>query len=286
MFKKLIQSNKPLATMLIRAQKEVFSSIVGNNNARTKGEGYDFVELRAYESGDDSKYIDWMISSKVGKPHVKLFHQQKELNIKIVLFLGGSVYFGTKRLKQELITEISALIAYSCVKQNDPFEAYIANDDLLLAGKKSKQLFAVRSLVEKISEYDVFGKKMNYRDIIGKLYKRLGQNSLLFLIGDFFDSKDLDLRALSLKHELLVIIVRDRFEERPSELGNLDITDPSTLRCTKVNFTQTGLNSYIKKVRSEDEDFLLKLKKLGIRHVKIFTDENPAQKIFNIMSRR
>jgi len=286
MFKNLIHSNKPLALMLIRAQKEVFSSFVGNNNSRTKGEGYDFVELRAYESGDDSKNIDWMISSKIGKPHVKLFHQQKELNIKIVLLLCGSVYFGTKRLKQELITEISALIAYSCVKQNDPFEAYIANDDLLFAGKKTKQLFAVRSLVEKISNYDVLGKKMNYKKIVGKLYKTLGQKSLLFLIGDFFDTKELDLRALSLKHELLVIIVRDRFEENPEILGMVDITDPSTHRSTRVDFSKAGLNSYIKKVKSQDEDFLSQLKKLGIRHVKIFTDENPAQKIFNIMSRR
>ena len=286
MFKTLLLTNKPLALILIRAQKEVFSSVVGNNNSRQKGEGYDFVELRPYESGDDSKHIDWMISSKMNKPHVKVFHPQKELNIAIVALLSGSVYFGTKRLKHELITEISALISYSCVKQNDPFEAYIANEDFFVVSKKSKQLFSVRTLVEKISDYGVLGKQMDYKGLVGKLYKTLRQKSLVFLIGDFFDTQDLDLKALAIKHELVVIIVRDRFEENPTLLGMLDITDPVTKKSAKIDFNKTNVKNYLKKMQLQDEILLKQLKKLGIKFVKIFTDENPAQKVLTLMSRR
>ena len=286
MYKTLLLTNKPLALILIRAQKEVFSSAIGNNNSRKKGEGYDFVELRPYESGDDSKHIDWIISSKMGDPHVKVFHPQKELNIAIVTLLSGSVYFGTKRLKHELITEISALISYSCVKQNDPFEAYIANEDLFLISKKSKQLFSVRTLVEKISSYEVLGKQIDYKELAGKLYKILRQKSLLFLIGDFFDTQDLDLRALAIKHELIVIIVRDRFEENPTLLGVVDITDPVTKKSAKIDFSKTEVKNYLEKLQVQDELFFKQLKRLGIKFVKVFTDENPAQKILTLMSHR
>ena len=91
MLKTLLSSNRHLALMLIKAQKEVFSHIVGDNNSKTKGSGYDFVELREYESGDDIKNIDWIISAKIGKPHVKVFHQQRELNV-LPLELGGKVF--------------------------------------------------------------------------------------------------------------------------------------------------------------------------------------------------
>lgn len=284
MLKSLLNTNKPLALMLIKAQKEVFSKIVGENNSRTKGSGYDFIELREYESGDDIKHIDWIISSKMDKPHVKVFHQQRELNIVIAPILSGSVHFGTKVFKKALINEVSTLIAYSCVRQNDPFESLICNDDVMLNTKKTKQLFGVRTLAEKIDAYDVLGKGVDYKGISQKLFTHLRQRSLLFLIGDFFDTQELDLRALSIKHELIVIIIRDRFEEDPLNIGELNITDPITQKTAHINLTKTASQAIAKNVFEEDEILFKKLKKSGIKFVKIYTDENPAQKVLSLMS--
>lgn len=272
--------------MLIRAQKEVFSKIAGDNNARKKGVGYDFVELREYESGDDIKHIDWIISSKMGKPHIKVFHQQRELNISIAAVLSGSVHFGTKRLKHELINEICALIAYSCVRQNNPFESWICNDDVILGTKKTKQLFGVRTLAEKIASYAVLGKSANWGLISQKLYTRLRQRSLLFLIGDFFGTQDLDLRAISMKHEVVVIIVRDRFEEEPALLGEINITDPSTGLSSSLELDKKAAEAIREKVLEEERQLYKQLKRSGIKFIKIYTDENPAEKILTLMNRR
>ncbi len=286
MFTTLLSSNKQLALMLIKAQKEVFSKIIGENNARHKGVGYDFVELREYESGDDIKHIDWIISSKMGKPYIKVFHQQRELNVSIVPILSGSVHFGTKVLKHHLINEVCALIAYACIKQNDPFESYICNEDVVLNTKKTKQLFGVRTLVEKISGYDVLGKSVDWKHISKKLFTQLKQRSLVFLIGDFFDTKELDLRAFSMRHEVMVIIIRDRFEEEPVLLGDINIMDPSTGQSTSVNLNKTALKTMREKVLEEDHLLYTKLKRSGIQFIKIYTDENPAEKILALMNRQ
>ena len=272
--------------MLIKAQKEVFSKIVGENNSRHKGVGYDFVELREYESGDDIKHIDWIISSKMGKPYIKVFHQQRELNISIVPILSGSVHFGTKVLKHQLINEVCALIAYSCVKQNDPFESSICNDDVVLNTKKTKQLFGVRTLAEKIASYDVLGKNADWALISQKLFTQLRQRSLVFLIGDFFDTKELDLRAFSMRHEVVVIIIRDRFEEEPALLGDINIIDPSTGQSSSINLNKTAAKTIQAKVLEDDQLLYKKLKRSGIRFIKIYTDENPAEKILDLMNRQ
>lgn len=286
MLRTLLSSNKQLALMLIKAQKEVFSKIVGENNSRHKGVGYDFVELREYESGDDIKHIDWIISSKMGKPYIKVFHQQRELNISIMPILSGSVHFGTKVLKHQLINEVCALVAYSCVKQNDPFESFICNDDVILNTKKTKQLFGVRILAEKIADYDVLGKNVDWTLISKKLFTQLKQRSLVFLIGDFFDTKELDLRAFSIRHEVVVIIVRDRFEENPALLGDINIIDPSTGKSASINLNETAAKSIRTKVLEEDHLLYVKLKRSGIQFIKIYTDENPAEKILTLMNRQ
>lgn len=282
----LLSSNKQLALMLIKAQKEVFSKIVGEKNSRHKGVGYDFVELREYESGDDIKHIDWIISSKMGKPYIKVFHQQRELNVSIVPILTGSVHFGTKVLKHQLINEVCALIAYSCVKQNDPFESFICNDNIVLNTKKTKQLFGVRTLAEKIANYDVLGKKVDWTLISKKLFTQLRQRSLVFLIGDFFDTKALDLRAFSMRHEVVLIIIRDRFEEEPALLGDINIIDPSTGQSASINLNESAVKTMQAKVLEEDKLLYKKLKRSGIRFIKIYTDENPAEKIITLMNRQ
>lgn len=278
----LLASNKQLAKMLIKAQKEVFSKIAGEHNSRHKGVGYDFVELREYESGDDIRHIDWIISSKIGKPHVKVFHQQRELNIAIAAVLSGSVHFGTKRLKHELINEISVLVAYSCVRQNNPFESFICNDEVVLNTQKTKQLFGVRMLAEKIAGYKVLGKDADWAQIPRKLFAKLRQRSLVFLIGDFFDTQALDLRALGMKHEVVVIIVRDRFEERPELLGEVNIIDPSSGIRSVVKLNKSAVNTISAKVLDNDESLYATLKKSGIKYVKIYTDEDPAEKILDL----
>lgn len=283
MLENLLSSRNPLTKILIKAQKDVFSKSIGDNNSKTKGIGYDFVELREYVNGDDIKHIDWTISSKFGKPYTKVFQEQRELNIVIAPILCASINFGVKILKHDIVSEICALVAFSSVKQNNPFSAYICNEDTKLCVRNTKLLFNVKELVEKIHFYKTLTKVTNYKSISSKLYTQLKQKSLIFLIGDFFHTEEFDIASLALKHELIVIIVRDKFEEEPIRLGELNIIDPQTKISSLININKKESLKIKKDVLEHDTLFYTKLKKAGVKFVKIYTDEKPANKIISLM---
>jgi len=275
--------NKTLKKILIKTRRKIFSEIIGNNSSLLKGEGYDFMELKEYEYGEDVKKIDWVISAKFKKPYVKVFHAQKELNIHIIPILSGSVYFGTKRFKQELITEISTILGYSCVKQGDPFSSYIANEQIELCTKKSKKNFAVTQMGQNIFDYQCIGKSSNYKTISNELFKLIRKKSIIFLIGDFFDIESLDLKLLSKKHEIVAIIVRDKFEEKPYELGNVSLNDPSTNKTFDGNINKSTILKYEKSVQENDHKLFEHFQKCAVRFVKIYTDEDPLPKLLRLM---
>ena len=278
-------SNTVLKKILIKTKRAVFSEIVGNNTSRLRGEGYDFSELKEYEYGEDVKSIDWIISAKMQKPYSKVFHAQKELNISIVPILNGSVYFGTVKLKQELITEICALLAYSSVKQGDPFESYIANEHVHLQNKRSKTIFGVYTMAKRLFEYESLNKKLSYSNITNELYKKINKRSLVFLIGDFFDTETLDLKLLNKKHEVIVIIVRDYFEENPKKLGNVNLVDPSNKITFEGNINNSLIQNYRNKVKKNDHQFYENLQQNGIKFIKIYTNEDPIGKIAGLLIR-
>jgi len=278
-------SNTVLKKILIKTKRAVFSEIVGNNTSRLRGEGYDFCELKEYEYGEDVKNIDWVISAKMQKPYSKVFHAQKELNVCIVPILNGSVHFGTHKLKQELITEICTLLAYSSVKQGDPFESYIANEQVILTNKKSKSIFGVYTMAQKLLEYPSLNKQLHYANITNELYKKIKKRSLIFLVGDFFDTQNLDLKLLNKKHEVIIIITRDHFEENPKKLGNVNLVDPSNKLNFEGNVNGTLIQTYKNKVKKNDHDFFSKLQQNAIKFVKIYTNEDPISKIAGLLNK-
>ncbi|NVJ54707.1 MAG: DUF58 domain-containing protein [Campylobacteraceae bacterium] len=275
--------NHTLKKILIKTRRQIFSENIGNNSSLLKGEGYDFLELKEYEYGEDIKNIDWVISAKFKKPYVKVFHAQRELNISIVPILTGSVYFGTKKFKQELITEISTILAYSCIKQSDPFTSFIANKDVNLCTKKSKRHFAVNKMAEEIFNYKSVGKHQDLKSITAQLLLKIKKKSTIFLIGDFFQVKDLDLKVLSRKHEIVVIIVRDKFEESPEALGNVNLVDPTTNYNFDGNMNNSLINKYKQEVKENDHLLFEHLQKCAIRFIKIYTHEEPLAKLLRVM---
>ncbi|MEA3553200.1 MAG: DUF58 domain-containing protein [Campylobacterota bacterium] len=274
--------NKNLKKLLIKTKKSVFSQQIGNNTSKFKGEGYDFVELQEYEDGEDIRKIDWVISAKQQKPYVKVFHTQRELNINIVPILGGSIHFGTVKLKQELITEICAILGYSCSAQADSYTSYIVNETVNISTKKTKKLLGVDMMCKNIYEYDCINKRVDYDIIKDKLYSNIKEKSIIFIIGDFFNAEHINLKMLAKKHEVIAIIVRDRFEEKPSTMGNVNFQDPSTANMFNGNLNSSLVKEYEKKVKINDHILYEKLKKSGIVFTKIYTDENPSIAMFKL----
>lgn len=277
--------NLNLKKILIKSKKEVFSDISGNNSSKLKGEGYDFLELREYEYGDDVKHIDWTISAKLQQPYVKVFHAQKELDIHIVSLLSGSLYFGLEKFKNEIVTEVCSVLGFSAIKQGDPFSSYIANEDLTILTKKSKKFFSVVSMCEEIYNYKLINKIIDYKKVCDKLFLTIKRKSVIFLIGDFIDFKNLDLKLLSKKHEVYIVIIRDKFEENPQALGTVNLVDSQNGLSFEGVLDDSTIVNYKKLILENDHKLFTHLQKCNIKSVKIYTNDNISSKLLGMLKK-
>ncbi|MDQ7045298.1 MAG: DUF58 domain-containing protein [Sulfurimonas sp.] len=263
-----------LKKILVRARRQVFSEMVGNNPSIFNGEGYDFIELREYTPGDDIRHIDWNITAKMQQPFIKVFREERELNVVLASVLNGSVHFGSKKFKQEIIAEIVALLSFSTLKNGDLLSSYIFTDAMISNSKPSKRLQQVQKNVNDVLEFDALHKQVDYRFIADTLYKRLKRKSLILIISDFFEIPDFKL--LAKKHEVIAIIVRDHLEEKPPVMGFSSLVDPQSGTSLEGDFNKSSVDAYAKKVQAHDHLLYETMRKHQVRFTKIYTDSSVA----------
>jgi uncharacterized protein (DUF58 family) len=273
--------NKAVKKIILKTKKQVYGDMLGNNASLFQGEGFEFAELREYVYGDDVRKIDWKTTAKLGKPFVKIYKEERELNVVVVSMLGGSTYFGTVRQKSDVIAEIVGTLGFSAVKNSDLFSYIIFADKLYTISKVSKKLFSVHKAVEDVVEFEPIGKEGDFKMLVETLNNRLKKKSLLFILSDFVG--DIDLKLLSKKHDVFAVIVRDKFEEEPSELGYLRLIDMESKQSFEGNIDSGTLKSYKKALHDNDEKLYKQFKKHGIRFSKIYTHEEPALKLMKKM---
>ena len=252
----------------------IFGENFGENITSQKSDGYDFCELRDYESGDDAKKIDWILSAKHSRPIIKVFNEQKDLNIAIVLFFGGSLHFGTDEFKSEKAILLASILGFLAVRQNDKFWVFVAQDDLDCIVKQSSNINSVKIAVNKLTSSECVGKKVNYKKIYTKLLKLLPRKSLVFLVGDFLENEALGFEFLSHKYELFVAIIRDRFEEDPKFSGYIPLCDNQTKNYFGANLDDFWRKSYKDEIRKNDAVLYDKLHKCRANFAKFYTNEN------------
>ena len=259
-----------LQKILVRARRQVFSEMVGNNPSIFQGEGYDFIELREYMPGDDIRHIDWNITAKMQKPFIKVFREERELNVVLVSILNGSVHFGSKKFKQESIAEVAALLSYSTLKNGDLLSSYIFTDEMISNSKPSKKLYQIQKYVDDILNFNAINKKVDFKFIADTLFKRLKRKSLIIIIGDYFEIPDFKL--LARKHEVISIIVRDKLEENPPEMGFASLVDPESGAVLEGDFNSSSIKAYSKKVQIHDHKLYETFRRDQIRFTKVYTD--------------
>ncbi len=267
--------------ILLKTRKQVYGDMLGNNASLFQGEGFEFAELREYVYGDDVRKIDWKTTAKLGKPFVKVYKEERELNVVVVTMLGGSMYFGTVKQKSEVAAEVAATLGFSAVKNADLFSHILFADKLYSLSKPSKKLFAVHKAVDEILAFEPLGKVGEYQAMVEMLNNRLRKKALLFIISDFVG--EIDLKLLSKKHDLFAVMVRDRFEEDPSDLGYLRLVDMETKQSFEGNIDAGALKAYKKALLRNDEKLYKQFRKQGIRFAKIYTHEDPALKLMKQM---
>ena len=260
-----------LQKILVRARRQVFSEMVGNNPSIFQGEGYDFIELREYMAGDDIRRIDWNITAKMQKPFIKIFREERELNVVIASVLNGSVHFGSEKFKQDVIAEVVAQLSYSTLKNGDLLTSYIFTDRMVSHNKPSKKIHQVQKSVSDIVNFNALNQKSNPKVMADTLYKRLKRKSLIILVGDFFELPDFKL--LAKKHEVVCVIVRDHLEEKPPQMGFASLVDPESGATLESDFNKFSVEEYAKKVHTYDRKLYETLRKHQIRFTKVYTNE-------------
>ena len=273
--------NKAVKKIVLKTKKQVYGDMLGNNASMFQGEGFEFAELREYVYGDDVRKIDWKTTAKLGKPFVKIYKEERELNVVVVSILSGSTYFGTVKQKSDIIAEVVATLGFSAVKNTDLFSHMLFADRLYGLSKPSKKLFSVHKAVEDVVGFDPIGKEGDFSALVETLHNRLKKKSLLFIISDFVG--DIDLKILSKKHDVFAVMVRDRFEEDPSELGYLRLIDMETKQSFEGDVNSGTLKNYKKALHDNDEKLYKQFKKQGVRFTKIYTHEEPALKLMKRM---
>ena len=261
-----------LQKILVRARRQVFSEMVGNNPSIFQGEGYDFIELREYMAGDDIRHIDWNITAKLQKPYIKIFREERELNVVIASVLNGSVHFGSKRFKQDVIAEVVAQLSYSTLKNGDLLSSYIFTDKMISHNKPSKKLHQVQKSVSEILNFEALNQKCDLKNLADTLYKRLKRKSLIIVVGDFFEIPDFKL--LAKKHEVVAVVVRDHLEEKPPAMGFSSLVDPESGAVLEGDFNNASVEAYAKKVQAHDRELFETFRKNQIRFTKVYTDSS------------
>jgi len=260
--------------ILLKTRKQVFGDMLGNNASLFHGEGFEFAELREYIYGDDIRKIDWKTTAKLGKPFVKVYREERELNVAVSTMLGGSTYFGTCCAKSEYIAQIVAMLGFSAVKNSDPFTHLIYADRLYRHSKPSKKMHAVTQETEAVLSFDPLGLRSDFAGWTDTTFKRIRKKSLLFLISDFVG--EVDLRLLAKKHDVFAIIVRDRFEEEPKDLGYVRLVDPEGGGSYEGEVGGSTLTHYRAALKANDHALYRQFRQHGIRYAKIYTDQDPA----------
>jgi len=270
-----------LKEILLKVKKKVFTGNLGNTLSTFKGTGLDFSEIKDYVMGDDVRSINWKATAKGMGVKVNLFNEERELNIIIAYFINGSINFGTKRIKQEVMAEVMGFLTYSALKNSDSLTTVFFDEKLEKLYKPTRKLGVLEDTLKYAFEIDPIGKQVDYANFCAFVNSSIKKRSLVFLIGDFYES--VDLSSISHKNEVYALIVRDQFEENPKFRGDISLVDPVSLDEDSMSLDKSSLKEYKELIKQHDENLYSHFLAHKIKYGKIYTDDDVYLKISGIL---
>lgn len=266
--------------------KNIFA---GEYHSAFKGRGMTFSEVREYQYGDDVRNIDWNVTARFNTPFIKIFEEEREMTVMLLVDVSGSREFGSMtQLKKNMITEMAATLAFSAIQNNDKIGITFFSDrvEKFIPPKKGKGhvLHIIRELINFYPEH----RETNIADVLRYQTNAIKKRCTTFIISDFIDDKFEDAMMIaSRKHDMVAIQVYDKREEELPNAGLVKLLDAETGKDLWVDTSSNQTRvQYAKNWRTNQEELKRVFTKSGVDNVSIRTDEDYVKGLMKLFKQR
>lgn len=265
---------------------QIFS---GHYHSVFKGRGMAFSEVREYQYGDDIRNIDWNVSARFNHPYVKIFEEERELTVMLLLDVSGSNEFGTKQqLKEELITEIAAVLAFSAIQNNDKVGVIFFSNKIEKFIPPKKGATHILRIIRELIDFKPENRETNIAEALRYLTNAIKKRCTAFILSDFFDKNFEDaIKIANRKHDVIALKVYDPLETTIPNIGLVKVKNAETGKTMWIDTSNKRLrNDFGYRVsqhsRYLDDVFL----KSGIDNAKIATNQDYVKPLVNLFKKR
>lgn len=284
--KELLKKVRKIEIKTRRLSDHIFG---GEYHSTFKGRGMTFSEVRQYQFGDDVRAIDWNVTARYNEPFVKVFEEERELTMMLMVDISGSELFGTdEQFKNEIITEIAATLAFSATQNNDKIGLILFSDmvELYIPPKKGRS--HVLRIIRELIEFHPKSKQTNIAEALKFLSSVMKKKAIVFLLSDFIsDDYQRTIKIVSRKHDVTGIRIYDKREESIPNLGMVQMQDEETDELILVNTASKKVRlNYEKHYREKVDYFKESFTKSGAGVIDCRLDESYVKKLLGYFKRR
>ena len=284
--KALLKKVRKIEIKTRRLSDHVFG---GEYHSTFKGRGMTFSEVRQYQFGDDVRAIDWNVTARYNEPFVKVFEEERELTLMLVVDVSGSKAFGTKRqFKCDFVTEIAATLAFSALQNNDKVGLILFSDQIELYIPPKKGRSHILRIIRELLEFEPQSTQTAIAAALEFLSSVQKKKAIVFLLSDFInEGYDKTLRIAAKKHDLTGIRIYDPMEEALPNLGMVPMVDAETGKMQWINtFSKKQRRAYSLRYALQVENFEALFKKNGAGQLSCSVEESYVKKLLGYFKSR
>lgn len=262
----------------------------GQYHSAFKGRGMEFSEVREYQYGDDVRDIDWNVTARFHRPYVKVFEEERELTVMLLIDVSGSLNFGTStQLKRDLVTEIAATLAFSAIQNNDKIGVIFFSDRIekYIPPKKGRKhiLYIIRELLD----FQPESQRTDIAMATAYLTRIMKRRCTSFIISDFYDRKDflLEMEIANRKHDVVAIQVYDQRAKELPNVGLMNVLDAETGHEMLIDTSNKKLRrAHTAYWLNREEDLRRTFSKSRVDWTSVATNEDFTKALLNLFKQR
>ena len=284
--KELLKKVRKIEIKTRRLSDHIFG---GEYHSTFKGRGMTFSEVRQYQFGDDVRSIDWNVTARYSEPYVKVFEEERELTMMLMVDVSGSELFGTdQQFKNEVVTEIAATLAFSATQNNDKIGLILFSDSVELFIPPKKGRSHVLRLIRELIEFKPKSKKTNLAEALKFLRNVMKKKAIVFVLSDFIaDDYEHNMKIAANKHDVTGIRIYDKREEEIPNLGMVQMQDEETGEMMLVNTSSKKVRlNYSKFYQEKVTYYKESFSRSGAGTIDCRIDESYVKKLLGYFKRR